>query len=187
LRLARKGATSEAEQCFVERARGSGLGAEMALYELGRLRRDVLGDPKGALAALEEHAARFPSGSLRREVEMSHLELLVQSGRSAEALDRSTALLHALSGGERTAELRLLRGDVYRRSLHDFRAAEHEYALAERLGGSAEAEATYLRAVCLEALGEATAASEAYQRYLAKPSRPRAADVQRRLQRLSSP
>jgi tetratricopeptide (TPR) repeat protein len=187
LALARQGQTREAERCFVERARGSGLGAEMALYELGRLRRNVLADPVGALSALEEHALRFPGGSLRREVQMSSLELLVQLGRSQEALERSSALLAAQAGGGRAAELYLLRGDIFRRSLHDLRAAEREYGSAERLAGSAEAEATYLRGVCLEGLGESSAASEAYRRYLAKPSRPRAADVQRRLERLELP
>jgi hypothetical protein len=187
LSLARSGATREAEACFVERARGSGLGAEMALYELGRLRRDVLGDSRGALAALEQHAARFPSGSLRREVEMSALGLLVQLGRSREALARSSALLESQSGGERRAELHLFRGQVFRRNLNDLRAAEREYAQAEALAGSTAAEATYLRGLCLEALAEPRAASEAYRRYLEKPSRPRAADVQRRLDRLSSP
>jgi len=156
----------------------------MALYELGRLRRNVLADPEGALSALQEHAQRFPGGSLRREVEMSYLELLVQVGRSREALERSSALLAAQAGAERRAELYLLRGDVFRRSLRDLRAAEREYGSAERLAGSAEAEATYLRGVCLEGLGEPAAASEVYRRYLAKPSRPRAADVQRRLERL---
>jgi hypothetical protein len=187
LSLARSGATREAEACFVERARGSGLGAEMALYELGRLRRDVLGDSRGALAALEQHAARFPSGSLRREVEMSALGLLVQLGRSREALARSSALLESQSGGERRAELHLFRGQVFRRNLNDIRAAEREYAQAEALAGSTAAEATYLRGLCLEALAEPRAASEAYRRYLEKPSRPRAADVQRRLDRLASP
>lgn len=185
LLLARQGSTREAEQCFAERARGSGLGAEMALYELGRLRRNVLADPRGALLALEEYGARFPSGSLRKEVEMSYLELLVQVGRSREALERSSALLEAPSGAERAAELHLLRGDVFRRSLRDLRAAEREYGLSEQLSGSAEA--TYLRGVCLEALQEHAAASEAYQRYLGKPSRPRTVDVQQRLRRLSSP
>jgi hypothetical protein len=185
LGLARQGATHDAERCFVDRARGSGLGAEMALYELGRLRRNVLGDPEGALAALAEHRARFPAGSLRTEVEMSYLELLVQVGRSREALERSDALLQSQSGTERAAELRLLRGDVFRRKLRDLRAAEREYGLAEQLAGSAEA--TYLRGVCLEGLSELTSAGEAYRRYLSKPLRPRAEEVQRRLQRLSAP
>jgi hypothetical protein len=187
LAMAREGETRDAEHCFAERARGSGLGAEMALYELGRLRRNVLGDPSGALQALEQHMARFPSGSLRREVEMSHLELLVQVGRSGEALDRSRAMLASRAGGERARELYLLRGDVFRRSLHDLPAAEREYAQAERLAGPAEAEATYLRGVCLEGMGETVAAAAAYRRYLAKPSRPRAADVERRLERLEAP
>jgi hypothetical protein len=185
LRLARQGATRDAEQCFVGRAQGGGLSAEMALYELSRLRRDVLGDAPGALAALDDYGARFPTGSLRREVDMSYLELLVQLGRNREALARSQALLAMPSGRERAAELHLLRGDVFRRSLKDLRAAEREYAEAEQLAGSVEAEATYLRGVCLEALGQPVAAREAFQRYLSKPARPRAAEVQRRLERLS--
>ena len=70
----------------MKRAEGSGLGAEMALYEVARLRRDVLADAAGALRALAEYRTRFPAGSLRREADMSQLELLVQLGRTDEAL-----------------------------------------------------------------------------------------------------
>lgn len=118
---------------------------------------------------------------------MSALGLLVQLGRSREALERSSALLATQAGGERRAELHLFRGHIFRRNLSDFRAAEREYQQAEALAGSSAAEATYLRGLCLEALSERAAALDAYRRYLSQPSRPRAAEVERRLERLSSP
>jgi hypothetical protein len=184
LNLARQGETRDAEQCFLQRAAGAGLGAEMALYEVARLRRDVLRDPGGALQALDEYRQRFPSGSLRREADMSYLELLVQLGRSLEALDQSNTLLASGSGRERVAELRLLRGDIFRRNLNDIPSAEREYALAEQLTGAAGAEATYLRGVCLEALGNTQAAAEAFERYLQRSPRPRSDEAQRRLDAL---
>ncbi len=181
LSLARSGAPHDAERCFQKRALGHGLGAEMALYEVARLRRDVLGDPNGALEALREHRQRFPNGALRREAEVSLLELLIQLGRSQDALAQSQQLLASPSGGERAAELRLLRGTIFRRSLSDLNAAVREYELAEPFGGPSGAEALYLRGTCLELLGQRDAAVAAYRRYLALPQRPREADVRRRL------
>ena len=86
----------------------------MALYELARLRRDVLGDADGALAALGDYRQRFPAGSLRNEVEVSRIELLARLKRGPEALEASERLLGTPGGRERAAELRLLRGNVYR-------------------------------------------------------------------------
>jgi hypothetical protein len=184
LSLARRGQTRDAEACFLKRAEGSGLGAEMALYEVARLRRDVLADAPGALAALAEYRARFPAGSLRREADMSQLELLLQLGRSDEALKQSDELLSSSSSGERAAELHLLRGHILRKAQSRFADAEHEYQLAESAGARG-GEVSYFRALCLEALGRAPEAVALLSQYLEQPQRPYAEDARRRLQRLS--
>jgi len=186
LALARLGQARAAEDCFGERARGSGLSAEMALYEVARLRRDVLRDAPGALAALAEYRERFPRGSLRNEVDLSRVELLAESGQSREALQESAALLGTASGRERAAELHVLRGNVYRRDLGDLPAAAREYSQAERQGGSRGAEASRLRGACLEALGDVAGALQAYRRYASLPGQPHAAEVSRRIEQLST-
>lgn len=182
LSLARQGQTREAEACFLERAQGSGLTAEMALYEVARLRRDVLADADGALSALAEYRKRFPAGSLRREADMSQLELLLQLGRSDDALKQSDELLASSASGERAAELHLLRGHILRKQSR-FAAAAREYELAEaaRARGG---EATYFRALCLEALGRASEAAALFAKYLEQPQRPYAEDARHRMARL---
>lgn len=140
LSLARQGDTAGAQRCFEQRAQGSGLSAEMAAYEGARLRRDVLGDPQGALAALTQYRQRFPNGSLRREADVSILELLVQLGRTQEALTQTEQLLAAPTGKERVAELRLLRARLFRKGGNVSAAAE-EYRLVEQLGGAQADEA----------------------------------------------
>ena len=184
LELARRGESRAAERCFDRRATGSGLGAEMALYEVARLRRDVLSDAVGALAALSAYRERFARGSLRNEVDLSRVELLADLGRSADALRESAALLGAASGRERAAELHQLRGDVYRRQLGDLRAAAAEYAQVEALGGARGAEASRSLGACLEGLGDIPGALAAYRRYVREPGRPHAAEIQRRIDRL---
>lgn len=182
LSLAREGQSRAAEACFVERAQGAGLAAEMALHELARLRRDVLADPNGALRALADYRTRFPAGSLRRELDVSQLELLLQLGRSDDALKQSDELLSSSSSGERASELRLLRGHILRKQSR-FAEAVREYELAER-GGARAAGAPYFRAICLESLGKHDDAAAALSKYLEQPHRPYAEDAKRRLEKL---
>jgi hypothetical protein len=181
LSLARAGRARDAERCFAEQAAGDGLSAELALSELSRLRSDVLGDAAGALQALEQHRARFPSGSLRAEVDLSYVHLLARAGRSREVLDESSRLLRSGAAREREGELRMLRGNTLRTKLQDFATAAREYELVERGGSKFAGEAAYYRGVCFEALGDRSAAAEAYRRYLRVPGRPREAEARRRL------
>lgn len=181
LALARERRPQEAEACFVDEAAGSGLRAEMALFELSRLRSDVLGDPAGALKALREHRARFPNGSLRSEVDVSYVHLLARLGRYDELLSESAALLGTATGRERRGELYMLRANTLRTKMKDYAAAEREYAAVERTGGKFAAEASYQRAVCLEMMGNTAAAAEAYRRYLQVAGRPREAEARRKL------
>jgi hypothetical protein len=183
LSLARQGQTRDAEACFLKRAEGSGLGAEMALYEVARLRRDVLADADGALRALAEYRTRFPAGSLRREADISQLELLLQLGRTDAALKQSDQLLSSSASGERAAELHLLRGHILRKAQSRFAEAAHEYELAAT-SGARSGEATYFRALCLEALGRGPEAAALFARYLELPQHPYADDARRRLKGL---
>lgn len=183
--LARHGEPKRAEACYLERSAGTGLDAETALLEVARLRRDVLGDSRSALNALETYRRRFPNGSLRSEADLAHVVLLTRLGRHDEALTESQDLLDSPNGRERAVELHLLRGNVYRKSLGNVARAAQEYAKAEQLDGS-NSEATYLLGKCLDELGDSGAATRAYRRYLDKaPAGKRAGEVRERLARLS--
>jgi hypothetical protein len=188
LDMARQGEPRAAEQCFGQRASGSGLSAEMALYEMARLRRDMLRDGAGALSALDDYRKRFPQGSLRHEVDITRVELLSDLGQGRQALRESEALLASATGRERAAELHMLRGNIYRHDLSDWKAGADEYAQAETFGGTAGAEATRLRGVRLEALGDSEGALAAYRRYLdlAGAEKSRKAEVARRIEALTA-
>jgi TolA-binding protein len=185
LSLTRAGQSKAAAECFGKQAAGQGLNAEVGLYELARLRRDVLGDSAGALATLEEHRRRFPNGALSAEVNASYVSLLVRVGRGAEALSESERLLQSSAGAERAYELRLLRGNLLRKS-GNLEAAQGEYAKAEQATG-ARADATYYNGVCLEGLGRKDEAVATYRRYLDRaPSGAHAADAKQRLDGLGA-
>lgn len=154
----------------------------MALYEVARLRRDVLADADGALRALAEYRKRFPAGSLRREADMSQLELLLQLGRGDDALKQSDELLASSASGERAAELHLLRGHILRKQSR-FAVAVREYELADS-ARARSGEATYFRALCLEALGRRSEAAVIFAKYLEQPKRPYTEDAKQRLERL---
>jgi hypothetical protein len=186
LHIARQGEPRAAERCFAERAAGSGLSAEMALYDMARLRRDVLRDGDGALRALDDYRQRFPEGSLRHEVSITRVDLLADLGRSREALNESETLLGSASGQERAAELHMLRGNVFRRHLADPASAAREYAKAEQLGGALSAEATRQQGLSLEATGDLHGALAAYRRYLARGDGLRQAEVTRRVEALTA-
>jgi hypothetical protein len=179
------GAAREAIACYLEQARRDGIAGETALYEVARLRRDVLGDAEGALAALRDSRARFPRGMLRHEVDLSIVELLPKLNRHGEALEEIGRLLAEGHGEERAAELHVLRGNVYREVLEDFVRAERDYAAAEDERAPIVGEATFLRGVCLQALGQTPQARVAFERYLASGSHRYADEAKRRLNRLN--
>jgi tetratricopeptide (TPR) repeat protein len=175
--------------CYLAEARGTDLRAEIALYEVARLRRDALSDPAGALGALREHRRRFPAGALSTEIELSIAELLPRLRRYREALDQTSALLGAHPRGERAGELYLLRGHVLREGFGDWAGAEQAYAAAAAAaapGGGARAAdpASFWRAVCLEKMGRREEASQAYRRYLARARGAHAGEATRRLEAL---
>jgi hypothetical protein len=183
--LARTGKSKQAEQCYVAVASGNGLSAEMALYEVARLRRDVLGSPATSLTALDEYESRFASGTLLPEVRMARVDLLARLGRVDEALHASDQLLGSPSGRARTVELHLLRGNLLRDKKHDCTAAIAEYRQIESDPGPRGDQAQYAHARCLEQLGRDAAATEAYRSYLGRPKPQQAERARERLRELA--
>jgi hypothetical protein len=184
LGFARAGDATKAEGCFEEQAAGQNLSAEVALYELARLRRDMLGKPAAALSALDDYARRFPHGYLSGEVLFSRLELLVKLGRSAEVLRASDELLASPSGKERALEIHFLRGNVYAHALGDPASAAREYAQAAAAPGRVGDDAAYLAAVNLQSAGDAAGASAAFEHYLTRAGARHSAEAQARLNAL---
>lgn len=110
--LARGGAAEQALGCYQILANGSGMTAELALFEQARLEGKVLRRPERALSTLSEYRRRFPNGSLRGEVMLAQIDWLQAAGDSARALE---VVDEALASGllrEREAELLRLRATL---------------------------------------------------------------------------
>jgi len=178
--------------CLRAQAAGGGLRAQIALFHIGRINQEDLREPAGALATFEELRRRFPGGPLRAESDLSIVQLLAAAGRHGEALEESAALLARGSSPERAAELRLLRGNLYRQALGDLTRAEYEYRLAcdlTSLTSTAPAtptadEALYLHALSLEALGRRLEAQGRYHIYLGRERPAHATQAREALLRL---
>ena len=67
-------------------------------------------DAAAALAALDAHERRFPSGQIRLEARLLRAEILLASGRDGDALALLDQL--ALAGLPRARELRTVRGEL---------------------------------------------------------------------------
>jgi hypothetical protein len=107
--LARAGSAEQARDCYERLSSGSGMSAELALFEQARLEGKALRRPENALRTLEAHRRRFPRGSLRAEVMLAQIDWLLATGDSAHALQ---IVDEALASGllrERTSELQRLR------------------------------------------------------------------------------
>lgn len=107
--LARSGAVEPAIGCYEGLARGSGVTAELALFEQARLAGKALRQPSRALALLDDYRQRFPSGSLRAEAMLAAIEWSLAAGDKARA---RAGVEEALASGlleERRAELERLR------------------------------------------------------------------------------
>ena len=174
----------DALACYQDQAGQSGLAGETAQYEVARLWRDSLGQPDRALAAFQTQRSRFPNGVLRTEVDLSIIELLPRLGRHADALAESEQFLTAHPKAERSGEIHLLRGNIYREVLRDLDDAEREYARGVESGGRVGDESRFLHAVCLEALGRVDEARKAYAAYLLKPGATHTQESRRRLEGL---
>lgn len=182
--LLRAGNANESEHCYLSIASGSGLSAEMALYEVARLRRDVLARPQAALQTLNDYEARFRSGTLAPEVRIARIDLLSKLGRVDEALRASRELLASPNGSARAVELHLLRGNLLRDKRGDCAQAVIEYGAIESDPGPRGDQAQFARAGCLERLGRVDDARRSYSRYLERPKPHQAERARRRLEEL---
>jgi hypothetical protein len=108
--LVKAQAFAPAAACYARQAEGSGLAAELALFELSRLRVSALSDAPGAVRALEEHQRRFPAGALSQQVQLAMVRTLSAAGRHADALRALEPLI--ARGGPKRAELEQLRGEL---------------------------------------------------------------------------
>jgi tetratricopeptide (TPR) repeat protein len=167
LAYARAGDPRHAAACFTTRASGSGLSAQVALYELSRLQRDALGEPAAALASLTQYLERFPNGSLNGEARFSRLELLARLGRANEALTASSQFLSSPFGAERAPEVHLFRGNLLLSAGSASRAVS-EYRAALGARGRIGDDAAYQLGLALESAGAKLEAKQAYERYLAQ-------------------
>lgn len=117
--LARGGASEQALACYAQLANGTGMSAELALFEQARLEGKALRRPDRALGTLDAYRQRFPNGSLRAEVMLAQIDWLLASGNPARALQ---IVDEALASGllrERTVELERLRATLTAPSPHD--------------------------------------------------------------------
>jgi hypothetical protein len=170
--------------CLRELARQGGPAGERAQHELGRYLRDDAADPSGALAAFEAQRARFPHGELKADADRAIIDLLPRLGRHAEALVETQSFLDTQPDADDRAEIRLLRGDIYRAIFQDATSAEREYEEGVAAPGRTGDDSRFLHALCLEALGRVDEARLAYRDYLAQPGPVHAREAQRRMQHL---
>jgi len=174
----------EALTCYQEQAAQNGLAGETALYELARLWRDSFGQLDRSLAAFQAQRARFPNGVLRTEADLSIIELLPRLDRHADALAESAHFLNSHPKAERSGEIHLLRGNIFREVLRDLDHAEREYALGAGARGRAGDDNRFMHAVCLEALGRMDEARKAYEAYLLHSGAVHVPEAKKRLEGL---
>lgn len=168
LALARAGSPLAAAAAFGKVVATKGAHADLALYELGHLRQQRLGDPLGALDAYRAYQDQYPRGPLAQEVSLSVIEIELQQENLTGALTEIDRFLDAHGKSERASEVHLLRGDVLRQRGDD-RAAAAEYERAQESGtGDVAEEGLYRGAACRERIGDSEAAGDALRAYLTR-------------------
>jgi len=146
------------------------------------------GDPDAALAALDEHTARFPRSLLAPEVAAVRIEALLRAGRSAAALaELDRVPLEGTPGHD--ARL-VVRGEL-RAQRGRWREAEADFAraLGTRLDGARDdlaERALWGRAAAQARLGDVAGAAETSALYLQRFPSGRFVESARRLSRLPS-
>jgi TolA-binding protein len=163
-RLARSGQFQDAAAMFAKVAVARGAYADLALFELGRLKQQRLSDPAGSLATFERYRREFPRGALRQEVDFSSIEALLSLSLDDRAGTAIDGFLSAYPKNERRGELLLVRGDLSRKKGDCARALSF-YSQVEG-GGAAADDALYAAAYCesrLEHDAEAQALLREYQ------------------------
>ena len=102
------GDTNKALEILSHAAQGSGPAAENAAYELGRITRYNLKHPRQAVALWDKYRARFPTGLLRTETDLSIVETLAQIGDVHAALAEADAFIARHPNSERRLEVQRL-------------------------------------------------------------------------------
>jgi hypothetical protein len=171
--------------CYRELAKKGGPQGERAQHALARYLRDDVVDLDAALSAFEAQRARFPRGQLKADADRAIIGLLPRLGRHAEALVETQSFLDAEPDADDRAEIRMLRGDIYRAIFRDLTSAEREYGEGSEARGRTGDDSRFLHALCLEALGRAEEARAAYQAYLAQDGTAHAREAQRRIEKLA--
>ena len=177
--------TQQKIACYRAQVSKGGPDGERAQHMLARYLRDDVVDLTGALAAFESQRSRYPRGELRVEADRAVIEILPRLGRHAEALVETQSFLDAHPDAEDRAELRLMRGDIFRAIFQDMLSAEREYDEGAEADGRTGDDSRFLRALCLESLGRVNEARLAYRDYLAQAGTAHAREAQRHMKRLA--
>jgi hypothetical protein len=176
--------TKEKVACYREKVRQGGPEGERAQHALARYLRDDVVDLTAALSEFESQRVHFPRGQLRSDADRAIIELLPRLGRHAEALVETQSFLDADPNGPDRAEIRLLRGDIFRAIFGDLTSAEREYDEGAMANGRTGDDSRFLRALCLEALGRTDEARLAYRDYLSQSGAAHASEAKRHMDRL---
>jgi TolA-binding protein len=121
-------------------------------------------DAPAALAALDDHVARFPNGVLAPEARVARIDALLLLGRSDEALRALEAL--PLDAHRRSTELQLIRGELRARTDCARADADFTAVLAAVRTASLEERALYGRAACRSSQGDTGGAADDLRRYV---------------------
>ncbi|MBS2032410.1 MAG: tetratricopeptide repeat protein [Deltaproteobacteria bacterium] len=181
LELAQQGHAREAAGLLQQVVDAHEPRADLALYELGRLRQRSLGDLPGALDAFERYQSSYPRGALNQEVAISTIEVQLALQKPGAALESLDGFLAHYPGSERAHEMRLLRANLHR-DRRDWSEAIDDYRKLE--GTPSAAEALFFTAFCQRQSGDLAGAEASLRAYLERhPQGPRRAEVEQALGR----
>lgn len=151
-------------------AQRGGAAGENAEYEIGRVLRDNLDQPREAVAAWRAYRAEHPRGLLRVESDLSVIETLVSVGDKAGAAAEAADFIRRYPESERRLEVARLAGDLLRER-GDCSGAVNAYDVALATGRARRESAgrltdgiSFHRSACLmrDDAGEGVAALKAY-------------------------
>jgi hypothetical protein len=146
-----KGDARHALEIYRTLADRGGPAGENAEYEMGRILRDHLAQPRQAISTWRLYRAQHPRGLLRIESDILIIETLVSLNEKAGALAEASEFVRRYPEGERHAEMAKLVGDLSRER-GDCRAAVDAYdeVLADgRLHRNVADDVTFSRSTCL--------------------------------------